>query len=1267
MSTDYIADEAGNPLLDEAGNPILAESSGGGGGGGGGAYIVQQVTGSVTDSYGIGTTAISSTAGNGMIAFIGWNCVTPGNYVVVPSACVSDSAGNLWKQIGITPAGTGVTSPTRSAVWATVNAQPVDWVSVGIAGYSAAAAWTIAEIGGLAQAIDIDYSVSLNGSGTAPTLTGVASETDIGFALFGCGSSLENFTGPAGWTALDSSVASAGAAVYPYWNTGVTSGSVTTAGHFTLASYYSLVQCGIYAAASPPPQYDFREPLVVVEAAFGATPGIASSSLDYTFSSEYISWTDISSRVIGNAVSGRISAVRGREYELQQEEAGSMTAYLSNYDGAFTPTNPGSPYYSNALNSNMSFQLDVSGWQGVNGAALSSSTASTYATGLNAIAYYSMLMTPNGSTAEPTALSTVSVPVNANYPYSFSCWMECPSGWSSGAYITTRWLNSAGGTVSTVTGSITVLPAGGWAQLTLVGEVPPSGAASVIFGPVIQGTPSAVPFYVAESAVVTGPVPVATGLVALETPVRITCWWQGRQYPLWMGYIERWPQGWPDMPQWGFSQVTATDALSIAAANSMQSALIGEVLIDNPYAYLPCNEQYTTQVVGATPTNLFFYSGSPQLVPVDANGQTAVNRAIGNQTSGVYFDGQSQQVSTGLSINFLGDDGTAMGAAGYSGNLLGYTGPAMQYTDPGLPAVASSSSGFTIEFWMSLSAENETVSLFSSYGPPSAFTNTGTYDNGISISVQYLSTYLSVLVSDIPVCNTSAALSINTPHHIVVIFPNPSEVLLYVDGVFIEETISSYPSPQLNAVILGPGRYSYDCWMAASDYYQANNYSAGHLAIYPYILPTGRITAHYEAGAAGWSGVSAAQRFAQVLDWAQLGLKRGGYLKSSATGTAEITQIGPAYQLNGSTASDAVNAIAQSEGGEYFVKADGTLSYVERPGSYNLAVQATLGDNATSAPDISNPNPEMEINNAIGWSAIGGGSVVYDSFFSYGPTGTVLFTPGTAATTYCASSPGLVAGGIYTTGAWVYSPTGGTAVTVSVGAAWGTVSSLSSGTAVPEGSWMYVQAGVTIPSGVTRASAVISSGTFPVYIAVGALMRVSPEVPYVKETEFDYDNSYLYNEVTATLESGPNDLTVYDDRNLPSEQSYFRRSALSIQSNVVSPYDVSDVTTWSIAEFSQPTVHVASVKVHASANPVVAFPVVLNLDLGDIIQVNRRPIGGAVIAELGIIEKISYEIGPRYFYVTYQISPYAPSNNVLCADTSGYDDPSTNSTLILGW
>ena len=71
---------------------------------------------------------------------------------------------------------------------------------------------------------------------------------------------------------------------------------------------------------------------------------------------------------------------------------------------------------------------------------------------------------------------------------------------------------------------------------------------------------------------------------------------------------------------------------------------------------------------------------------------------------------------------------------------------------------------------------------------------------------------------------------------------------------------------------------------ALNSSYYTYNFAAGHLAVYSYELSTSRILAHYEAGATGWQGVSAAVRFGQILTWARLGLKRGGWVQQPGDG-----------------------------------------------------------------------------------------------------------------------------------------------------------------------------------------------------------------------------------------------------------------------------------------------------------------------------------------------------------------------------------------------
>lgn len=1250
--------------------------------------LVQQVAGSAVSNYGIGTTAISTSPGNALVLFAGYNYGVPGTFVTTPAVSVSDSAGNLWRQIAITPGGTTVAATTRCAVWMTVNALPVTWVSVGLTGYATAAAWNVAEFSGLAQAISVDFGLGVNSYGTIPSLTGIASQSDIGFAVVASGLSNTTITGPiSGFSLIGAATAGnsgdrASMSMASYWTQGITAGTVAYStginGAGTIVPSYSYALCAINKSASPPPQFDIRHPLNTVEVTFGATPGNPSSSVDYTFSSEYVNWQDISTRVIGNAVESRLTASRGRQYELQTEEAGEFTAMLNNVDGAFTPTNPGSPYYSSAVNVNMSFQSGLNGWALQNVSTIAQSSAFAFASGINATAVFSMQVTPSGANAQPGARCEYEN-INPNYHYSASAWFYVPAGWASGAQVNIDWATPAGSFISTTTGVVSAaIPAGTWIQAFCLNATPAAFAGQARITVQLVGTPSAgTLFYVAEAALVTGSQAVQTGLISLKTPVRITTWWQGRQYPVWMGYAERWPQSWPEFPQWGFSKLQATDAIAIGAANSMFSALIGEVLIDNPYAYLPCNEQYTNAQVGSSTANTFFFS-SPALQPADANGLTAVNKATNNQITGIYADGQTQQVSTGITMNFFGDNSTGLGATGYAGQDNNHRGPSMLYTDPNLSAVCGTAAGFTIEFWFTWNGtSSQAVSLLTGYGIPSAFwTSAVNLSNGAVLGVYIQNGTLFASTGIITTVTPS-----QSPQHCVLVISGTGLSLMmtvFLNGINMgigPLGNTATPGSVLTAIVLGPGRYSCDANGGNANYI-AFNFSVGHLAVYGYQLSASRILAHFKTGATGQAGVSASTRFSQILTWGQLGLKRGGYSTGSATGTPEITQMGPAYQLSGSPASSAINSVAQSEGGQYFVKADGTITYLERVSGYNLPVSVAFGDNASAAPDVLNPNPDFSsLRSPFPWTA-GNATLAMSSAQTYITSQSAFLTPtsaaGTAGFMSLYSPPtGVLGGSVYTAFAWVFTPAGYN--NVYVGFDWFSpstliVSNLQNYSVAP-GSWTCITTTQTAPISATTVKLRVGESSSPgtgatLYVAYGATLAVSPEIPFQQATEFDYDDNYLYNEVTATQVDGPNNLIIADDRNPPSQQQYFRRSALAFQSDVVSPYDVSDVTSWSIAQFAQPFVRASEVNVHPSADPLVIFPAVLGLDIGDIVQVTRRPVGGAAISETGIIERVKYDIGARYFYIAYQIAAYQPANDVLCADTPGFDTPGTTT---LGW
>ena len=95
------------------------------------------------------------------------------------------------------------------------------------------------------------------------------------------------------------------------------------------------------------------------------------------------------------------------------------------------------------------------------------------------------------------------------------------------------------------------------------------------------------------------------------------------------------------------------------------------------------------------------------------------------------------------------------------------------------------------------------------------------------------------------------------------------------------------------------------------------------------------------------------------------------YWWQDATGQPEITQIGPAYNLSGSSAADGINAVAQEEGGRSNTQANGSYVFTERWAGYNKPVVAYFGDDAFGGPVIldTSPFPEGSLG---GWTATNG-------------------------------------------------------------------------------------------------------------------------------------------------------------------------------------------------------------------------------------------------------------------------------------------------------
>jgi len=586
--------------------------------------------------------------------------------------------------------------------------------------------------------------------------------------------------------------------------------------------------------------------------------------------------------------------------------------------------------------------------------------------------------------------------------------------------------------------------------------------------------------------------------VVLGVPIHVSAYWAGHWYHVGFGYVERWPQQWPDLPQWGMSEMVATDVIAAASSAQMVSALDGDMLLDAPYAFIPCSEQYTTLIGGLNPV----------LLPADAQGLLAANASRVNQRAAFYADGTAATAGTGQEAGLLGDSDTGFGTSSIStAPTAPASGPGVIYTDPALPDPVTGD-GVTVEFWVVIPATVAATSLqpvvFSAYGPASNY-------QAVRPSLQVLisnfgGSVLTVTLADGSTVTAPFNVSANAQQ--IVLTVTSSSLQVYVNGgLAATASLSAAQVSAWNAVTLGCPNYAYQAGSLT-----AGNFTAFDLAVYPYLLPVQRILSHYVTGFSGQQNCDASQRIAQILSWANLGVPRAGQVLFS--GASDGVTQGPAYGLEGASAASGVNQVVLNHVALAAGAPSGALVYWHRWALYNQAPVATFGDD---------------------------------------------------------------------------------------------------------------------------------------------LVAADGEVPYLPGLTWDYDNTYLSNIVQVTQQVGPNTTVTVTAADFASQHAYFTRSALQQTISTMSDLDAYGQANFQIAKYSQPQLRVSGVTVDAASNAAVAFPVLLALQQGQAATVTRRPLGGAVISESVLTQKIEHSVGPGRWQTSMQLSPYTPENSILQLSSPGFD------------
>lgn len=624
--------------------------------------------------------------------------------------------------------------------------------------------------------------------------------------------------------------------------------------------------------------------------------------------------------------------------------------------------------------------------------------------------------------------------------------------------------------------------------------------------------------------------------VALQLPLRVSAYINGRWHWVGNGRTTRLPQQWPD-PQWGMSPLTAYDGMGVLANATLFSAYIQEILTDGPYSYHPLGESYT-----------------------EANGLPFANLAPGNPRPMLGLDGNPggavTLLTTGQQLSLVGDTGSGVGISGLSSVISSWSA-GLLYTDPNFPQYTAN--GLTVEFWAITpigTVPTWITPLISLIGSPGNYCTPPIMGplKAELLNYQVSGPGTQVLAADNTGASGNTAFTtivsptdVNPHHYVLLISGNVNPTFqLYFDGVSVGSWTSSVGvSSDLAGMIVGPATI-----------YGANikafNYVIGHVATYASLLTQAQITDHFNAGLAAFSGETAVTRFSHLMTWAGTGLAAASDQGSAAP------LMGVCDTISGQAVSDAIADVTTSEGGTNYVAADGAVFYQSRTALYNKKPKWVFGDFATS-----------------GYS-----DIYLDTYLD------------------------------------------------------------------------------------------------------------AAEIPYLADESFDMDVTYLYNRIQAQRQISSQQVSVdlvspitglptgalttqtYTDLgadviafDATSEAEYAVRGSLSGTVYTTSDEDAYDWANWKLNKYKQPSFRVPTIQIDAASNPSV-WDAMLSVEQGDVVTVNRRPLGAPAYSVLGVVQKIELEAGPGVGTFTLAISPYSIEANVLQLGRAGFN---TLGSSRVGW
>lgn len=633
---------------------------------------------------------------------------------------------------------------------------------------------------------------------------------------------------------------------------------------------------------------------------------------------------------------------RGRQYEIDQVRSGNVNAVWHNKDGALDPGNAAGPWYGhvqlfqpyrlraqypptvNMLTAVQATGGDTGGTVGLiptgpTGIAVSSATDSTggsiVASGTAWQGADVFQFAVPASTASGTAICYTAQPaVEPGLAYSQQLRVRdvtASTSCSVAAYI--AWYDATGALISTSVGGSSSLTGGAsasWTQVTVTGTAPTNTAYWNLGVRLAATSPGS-------------SINVQVDGWQLEQASAVTTWTApGTWYPVFAGFVDRYPQSWGLSGTYGTVQPSAYDAFSLLSQRQLRDPLSEEINSRSPRFSYPLSDPQGAASVADAVGNL-----PAATIAVSKYGAGALTLGTqitaANPATGVYTG------STGTVANVANPNpGTStLSAATYVDlHSAGVNGPAggtwsrmiaFRYTG------ATPASGYWAGMWAGFGSSYQVLPI------PGGSQVAAYIDHNGHVG--------TVATDDSSGGGTLTDTSINVVDsnwHLVIWGAKNGSSFMSLDGNYTSSGSGYFHQSTLIVDNVG-------AWVDVSAGRGTFNNFAGDLSFateWPMFMSGADCTAIYTAWRSAFSGEASGTRYARILGWA-------GYTGPTDLQTGLTTSMGSAIGIGGQDALSALQAVVDTENGNHYVGRDGTVTFKARSDRYNKLVPVyTFGE-----------------------------------------------------------------------------------------------------------------------------------------------------------------------------------------------------------------------------------------------------------------------------------------------------------------------------------